>query len=283
VSIFVNPLQFNQSADFDSYPRPLDDDLGTCRSAGVDAVFAPTAATMYPPGFQTRVVPGELAERLEGPLRPGHFTGVTTVVTKLFGAVEPDTALFGEKDFQQLAIIRRMTVDLDLGIDIVGVPIVREHDGLARSSRNVRLTPDDRGAAVVLSTALRAGHAMYLAGERDAGDIRAGVVAAIAGEPRASVEYVEVIDATTLEPVDRVDAPSVIAVAAWFGDVRLIDNQLLDDRADGVGSPEVGVDVVEDSRPHDREHHPVEDRVGDHGRSQPAGEVGRHAERHPDA
>ena len=144
VTIFVNPLQFNLATDFDSYPRPIDDDLEVCRQAPVDAVYAPTAATMYSPGFQTHVEPGDLADRLEGPLRPGHFRGVTTVVTKLLGATQPDVALFGQKDFQQLAIIRRMVADLDLGIEIDGVPILRESDGLAMSSRNVRLTRHDR-------------------------------------------------------------------------------------------------------------------------------------------
>ncbi len=161
VTIFVNPLQFNQSTDFDSYPRPIDDDLAACDRAGVDAVYAPTAATMYTKGFQTHVDPGDLAERLEGPMRPGHFRGVTTVVTKLLGATAPDVAVFGRKDFQQLTIIRRMVADLDLGIEIVGIPIVREADGLAMSSRNARLTPPDRRAAVVLSSALAACEAAF--------------------------------------------------------------------------------------------------------------------------
>jgi pantoate--beta-alanine ligase len=227
VTIFVNPLQFNQAADFDAYPRPLDDDLDACSSAGVDAVYAPTAATMYPTGFQTHVVPGELADRLEGPRRPGHFRGVTTVVAKLFGATEPDVAIFGRKDYQQLAIIRRMVADLDRGIEIVGIPIVREPDGLALSSRNVRLTDDDRAAAVVLSRALTAGQESFIGGERDAGVVRDLVVARIEAEPRASLEYVEVVDATTLDPLGRLDRPAVALTAAWFGDVRLIDNIML--------------------------------------------------------
>src|SRR5687768_6080102 len=134
VTIFVNPIQFNQPTDFDKYPRPIDDDLARCRQAGVAAVYAPTGATMYPSGFQTHVEPGPLADRLEGPMRPGHFRGVTTVVTKLLAAVRPDTACFGQKDYQQLAIVRRMVTDLDLGVEIVGVPTVRERDGLAMSS-----------------------------------------------------------------------------------------------------------------------------------------------------
>ena len=152
VSIFVNPLQFDRADDFDTYPRPIDDDVARCTEVGVDAVYAPTAATMYPGGFETVVEPGPLGAVLEGAARPGHFRGVTTVVTKLFGAVRPDLAVFGEKDFQQLAIIRRMTTDLDLGIEIVGAPIVREPDGLAMSSRNSRLSLEDRARRAVRPT-----------------------------------------------------------------------------------------------------------------------------------
>ena len=229
VTIFVNPLQFNQSADFDSYPRPIDDDLATCERAGVDAVYAPTAAAMYPPGFQTHVELGDLAERLEGPMRPGHFRGVATVVTKLLAATRADVAAFGQKDFQQLAIIRQMVRDLDLGVEIVGVPIVREPDGLARSSRNVRLTADDRAAAVVLSRALRRAEERFRDGERDPGVLRSVVVDHVATEPRADLEYVEVVDSNTLRRTDRATPPTSILLAAWFGDVRLIDNVLLDE------------------------------------------------------
>lgn len=224
VTIFVNPLQFNQTADFDSYPRPIDDDLDRCRQAGVDVVYAPTAATMYSPEFQTHVEPGPLADRLEGPMRPGHFRGVVTVVAKLFGATQPTIAVFGRKDFQQLAILRRMTADLDMGIEIVGVPIVREPDGLARSSRNVLLAPDDRAAAVVLSRALRAAADAHARGEHDASALRRIATDRIGAEPRASLEYVELVDASTLESVERVDGRVVILTAAWFGVVRLIDN-----------------------------------------------------------
>ena len=144
VSIFVNPLQFNETADFDSYPRPIDEDVAACRRAGVAVVYAPTAAAMYPEHFQTRVVPGALAELMEGPMRPGHFEGVVTIVAKLFGAVRPDVAIFGQKDYQQLAIVTQMAADLDMGVDVVGHPIVRDADGVAQSSRNVRLTPQQR-------------------------------------------------------------------------------------------------------------------------------------------
>lgn len=224
VTIFVNPLQFNQHADFDAYPRPIDDDLTICEHLGVDAVYAPTAATMYPPGYQTHVETGPLAERLEGPMRPGHFRGVTTVVTKLFGATLPHLATFGRKDYQQLAIIRRMVADFDTGVEIVDVPIQREADGLAMSSRNVRLIAADRAAAVVLSQALFAARVMYDDGERDAERLRASVTETIDAEARARREYVEVVDATTLVPVDVLDEPAVVLTAAWFGDVRLIDN-----------------------------------------------------------
>lgn len=228
VTIFVNPLQFNQSADFDRYPRPIDDDLDACATAGVDAVYAPTAAEMYPPGFQTHVEPGDLADRLEGPMRPGHFRGVVTVVSKLLGAVRPDVAAFGQKDFQQLAIIRRMVRDLDLGVDIIGVPIVRERDGLALSSRNVRLTADDRAAAVVLSQALRRAVGAHAEGERDPMRLRAIVAELIAAQPRARLEYIEVVDSRTLEPVTDAGPATSILLAAWFGDVRLIDNVVLE-------------------------------------------------------
>ncbi len=229
VTIFVNPLQFNESADFDHYPRPIDDDLDTCRRAGVDAVYAPTAATMYPPGFQTHVEPGDLADRLEGPRRPGHFRGVTTVVTKLLNATLPDVAAFGQKDFQQLAIVRRLVRDLDLSVEVLGVPIVREPDGLALSSRNVRLAPDDRSAALVISRSLRDAADAFAAGERDAAVLRSVALDRIAAEPRADVEYVEVVDALSLEPGERAEPPACILTAVWFGDVRLIDNMLLDE------------------------------------------------------
>lgn len=224
VTIFVNPLQFNEASDLAAYPRPIDDDLAACRAAGVDAVYAPTAAVMYPAGFQTHVVPGPLADRLEGPMRPGHFRGVATVVTKLLGATLPHVAVFGRKDFQQLAVVRRLVADLDLGVEVVGVPIVREPDGLALSSRNVRLSADDRRAAVVLSQALRAAAAAHRDGEHDAETLKQLARREIGRESRASVEYVELVDPGTFEDVERADGAAVLLVAAWFGDVRLIDN-----------------------------------------------------------
>jgi len=227
VTIFVNPLQFNVSDDFDKYPRPIDDDVEACRAAGVDAVYAPTAAAMYPPGFQTHVEPGALADTLEGSSRPGHFRGVTTVVAKLFGAVQPDVAIFGRKDFQQLVIIRQMVADLDLGVAIVDVPTVRERDGLAISSRNQRLTAADRRAALCLYQALRTVEDAVAAGEHDAAHLESSARDRIAAEPRADLEYVHIVDPSTLAPVDVVKQPAVVLVAAHFGDVRLIDNLLL--------------------------------------------------------
>ena len=224
VSIFVNPLQFNRPDDFDRYPRPIDTDLEACRAAGVDAVYAPTAADMYPAGFQTHVEPGPLADPLEGAGRPGHFRGVTTVVAKLFGAMQPDFAVFGEKDFQQLAIIRRMVIDLDFDVEIVSVPTVREADGLAISSRNQRLTPDERRAAVCVSEALTIAADARRTGETDAGKLVALATDRVAAESLARLEYLGVVDPDTLESIDVVDRPAVMLAAVWFGDVRLIDN-----------------------------------------------------------
>ena len=230
VSIFVNPLQFNEAADFDGYPRPIDDDVAACERAGVAAVFAPTAAAMYPTGFQTRVVPGPLGDVMEGPNRPGHFEGVVTVVAKLFGAVRPHVAIFGQKDYQQLRIITQMAADLDLGIDIVGHPIVRDTDGLAKSSRNVRLAPMQRAAAIAVPRSLDAAIAAAAAGA-SVEEVVAAATNVVAHEPLASLEYVTVFSANELSEIDDLGAVrqgpgSVrIATAIWFGDVRLIDNR----------------------------------------------------------
>ena len=227
VTIFVNPLQFNRPDDFAAYPRPIDDDLALCAAHGVDAVYAPVAATMYPAGFQTHVVPGDLAEVLEGAQRPGHFRGVTTVVTKLFLAAEPDVAVFGQKDFQQLAIIGQMATDLDMGIEIIGMPTVREADGLAMSSRNRRLTPAQRAAAVCVPRSLEAVAAAHQAGERDADALVAIARDVVAAEPLARFEHLEIVDASTLRGGQLVGPSAVAVTAVWFGDVRLIDNRLL--------------------------------------------------------
>ena len=224
VSIFVNPLQFNRDDDFDKYPRPIDEDVDACRAADVAAVYAPTAAVMYPDHFQTHVEPGPLADSLEGSSRPGHFRGVATVVAKLFGAIQPDVAVFGQKDFQQLAIIRRMVTDLDMGIEIVGAPTVREPDGLAISSRNSRLGADDRRAAVCVVQALHLASAALEAGERDVARLLALATDRIVAEPRAKLDYLEIVDPVSLDPMIFIDAPATIVAAVWFGDVRLIDN-----------------------------------------------------------
>jgi pantoate--beta-alanine ligase len=229
VSLFVNPLQFGDQDDFTGYPRPADDDLRACATAGVDAVYAPSAASMYPSGFDTRVVPGALAASMEGSSRPGHFEGVATVITKLFAAVRPDVAVFGEKDFQQLAIIRRVVADLDLGVEIVGHPTVREPDGLALSSRNGRLTPTERHAAACLPHAIEAAIAAAAAGSSPV-EVQQAAQRVVDAEPLARLDYVTVFSADTLDTVPTFDPQRTsagnyrVALAAHLGDVRLIDN-----------------------------------------------------------
>ncbi|HKA86599.1 MAG TPA: pantoate--beta-alanine ligase [Haliangiales bacterium] len=225
LSIFVNPTQFGPNEDYARYPRDLAGDLDKARAAGVDLAFVPSAAAMYPRQPLTRVVVDKLTDGLCGPRRPGHFAGVATVVTKLFHIVAPHVAVFGEKDYQQLAVIRRMVADLDLGVEIVGVPIVREPDGLAMSSRNAYLTPEERGRALSLSRALAAAEARFGAGERDAARLVAAARDAIADGVR--VDYVELVDADTLQPVDAVARPALLALAAFVGKTRLIDNRVL--------------------------------------------------------
>jgi pantoate--beta-alanine ligase len=227
VSIFVNPMQFDRRDDFERYPRPIDDDVAACAGAGVDAVYAPHAAAMYPEGFQSAVEVGGLAEPLCGAGRPGHFRGVVTVVTKLFHAVRPDLAVFGEKDWQQLAVVRRMTADLDFGVEIVGVPTVREADGLALSSRNRLLAAEDRAAARCVPRALAAAAVARDAGERRAAALVGAATAVLAAEPRARLEYAEIRDPDSLEAVEEAAAPVLLALAVWVGGVRLIDNRVL--------------------------------------------------------
>jgi pantoate--beta-alanine ligase len=227
VSVFVNPIQFDRRDDFERYPRALDEDAAVSAAAGAAALFAPSAAAMYPEGFQTAVEVGRLTEPLCGRVRPGHFRGVTTVVTKLFHCVRPHVAVFGEKDFQQLAVVRRMTADLDFSIEIVGVPTVREADGLALSSRNRRLGRADREAARCVPRALAAAAAAVAAGEVRPAAILTRAQAEIAAEPRARLEYAELRDPDTLEEVAEVAAPALLALVVWVGGVRLIDNRLL--------------------------------------------------------
>jgi pantoate--beta-alanine ligase len=223
VTIFVNPLQFGPNEDFDRYPRTLDSDLEVCRRAGVDLVFAPARGEIYPQGEPTvRVSPGALGERLEGASRPGFFHGVLTVVLKLLHLVRPDLAFFGEKDYQQLALIRRMVRDLDLDVKIVGVPTIREPDGLALSSRNRYLSDEDRKAALSLCAALRAGAGAAEAGLGGAAALAAARQAFADGTPGARLDYLVLTD-PDLEPVPLA-GPGRMLVAAWVGNTRLIDN-----------------------------------------------------------
>ncbi|MEH0982754.1 pantoate--beta-alanine ligase [Micromonospora sp. CPCC 205556] len=223
VTIFVNPLQFGPNEDFDRYPRTLDDDLEICRRAGADVVFAPSATDMYPDGQPlVRVNPGQLGEDLEGQSRPGFFHGVLTVVMKLLQLTRPDLAFFGEKDYQQLTLVRRMARDLDVPVEVVGVPTVREPDGLALSSRNRYLSPDERRSALGLSAALRAGAAVADEG-RDAGEVLAAAHRAFgAAAPGAQLDYLVLTD-PDLEP-GPVAGPARLLIAAWVGGTRLIDN-----------------------------------------------------------
>jgi pantoate--beta-alanine ligase len=224
MSLFVNPTQFGAGEDLDRYPRDLDRDLHLAGDAGVDAVFHPQPDEMYDPGYCTWVDVEGLADRLCGARRPGHFRAVATVVTKLFGLCRPERAYFGQKDAQQALVIRRMAADLDLGVDVVVCPIVREPDGLAMSSRNVYLTPAERTQAAMLYRALREAEAAIAAGGRDAGVVRATVLSALAEAPLGRVDYVEVVAAEDLRPVDVIAGEVLVALAVRFGTSRLIDN-----------------------------------------------------------
>jgi pantoate--beta-alanine ligase len=226
-SIFVNPAQFGPGEDLAKYPRSLAKDLARLDAEGVDLVFAPEAASVYPPGFQTWVVPGPLAEPLEGARRPGHFRGVLTVVSKLFHVIEPDRAYFGQKDAQQAILIRRMAADLDFSVGIVVCPIVRERDGLALSSRNDYLTPEERHAAPVLFRSLRAVSAAWGAGERGGERLRETARAVLATEPLAAPDYVSAADPETLAEIGTATGPALVSMAVRFGSTRLLDNILL--------------------------------------------------------
>ncbi len=220
-SIFVNPAQFAPHEDFDKYPRTFEKDLEISADAGVVAVYAPKASGMYPPDFSTHVLVGGVSEGLCGGSRPHFYRGVATVVAKLFNAVEPDRAYFGQKDAQQTAVIRRMVRDLDMGLEIVEMPIVREADGLAMSSRNRYLSPGERTRALCLSRSLFAARDALEAGERDAARIKALVRGGMAG---VNIDYVELVDGVDMKPVDTVDGPVLLAVAAFLESARLIDN-----------------------------------------------------------
>jgi pantoate--beta-alanine ligase len=226
-SIFVNPTQFGVGEDFDAYPRDLERDAAIAAAAGVDIIFAPRASTMYPAGYQTWVDVEQLTRPLCGASRPGHFRGVTTVVTKLLNAVCPDVALFGKKDYQQLAVIRRMVADLNMGVEIVGMPIIREADGLALSSRNSYLTVDERRAALCLHRAVTRSRELYRNGERAVPVLLKDVRETLAAEPMAVVDYADFRDGKTLEEVMTADDGTLLALAVRIGKTRLIDNGLM--------------------------------------------------------
>jgi len=227
VSLFVNPLQFGPKEDYGRYPRSFEQDCALLEAEGVELLFAPSVEEMYPAGAVTYVTVEGLSERLCGRSRPGHFRGVTTVVSKLFHIVEPDAAFFGQKDAAQSSILRRMVRDLDLPIAMVICPIVREADGLAMSSRNLYLTAEQRRAATVLFRALERVRELAEAGERGSLALAAAALKVLASEPEVRVDYVEVVDNDTLEPVAEVSRGALVAVAAYLGETRLIDNILL--------------------------------------------------------
>jgi len=227
VSIFVNPTQFGPSEDLSKYPRNLERDLALLEAAGADLVWTPTPEVMYPPGFSSWVEVEGLTKPLEGAARPGHFRGVTTVVAKLFNAVQPQRAYFGQKDAQQAAVIRKMTRDLNFPIEVIVCPTVRETDGLAMSSRNSYLSPEERQAATILFRALTAAKAAYERGERDAESLRQVMAATLASEPRAQMQYVSVADYDTLEELQTVTGRTLLSMAVYLGKTRLIDNFVL--------------------------------------------------------
>jgi pantoate--beta-alanine ligase len=227
VSIFVNPKQFNNPEDLEKYPRDMDRDLSLLEKEGVDMVWTPTPEIMYPPGYQTYVDVHQVTRFLEGASRPGHFRGVSTVVSKLFNVFQPTRAYFGQKDAQQVVVIRRMVKDLDFNLQVVVCPTVREKDGLAMSSRNVRLTPDHRRQAVCLNAALSAGAKLIRSGTRDAESVRKTMRDIISEAPSARIDYVSVADLESLEELDAIDNGALLSLAVYFGNVRLIDNVFL--------------------------------------------------------
>lgn len=224
VSVFVNPTQFGPNEDFESYPRDMDKDSALCEAAGASLIFHPEPSEMYLDGYSTFVDMSTLTGGLCGKTRPIHFRGVCTVVSKLFNIVTPDRAYFGQKDAQQLAVIRHMVRDLNFGIEIVGCPIIREEDGLAKSSRNTYLNAEERAAATILSKALKEGKAALESGERDAAKVKQIVTDKINSEKLSKIDYVEIVDWNNLEPVEKVTADVLCAVAVYIGKTRLIDN-----------------------------------------------------------
>ena len=234
VSIFVNPTQFGVNEDLDSYPRDMERDMRIALQAGVDVIFAPKAADMYPKGYQSYLNVEELTTHLCGASRPGHFRGVTTVVAKLFNIVSPKLALFGKKDFQQLAVIRRMVRDFNMDLEIVGMPIVRESDGLAMSSRNAKLDPVQRERALCLSRSMAAARQAFRGGERKVRALRDSALSVIEAESGAELDYLEFRDPDSLVPLEEADERTLLALAVRVGAVRLIDNTILgEDQANG--------------------------------------------------
>ncbi len=227
LSIFVNPTQFGQGEDFDDYPRDLERDSELAKQAGVDVIFAPEASEMYPKGFATYVDVVGITATLCGASRPGHFRGVTTVVSKLFNIIRPQIALFGSKDFQQLAVIRLMVLDQNIPVKIIGMPIFREEDGLAMSSRNLYLTEDQRQQSLVLSQAITGARRLVAGGETDCEKIIARIDKLVGGKPDACVDYIKICHRLTLAEQQQVDADSVLLLAVYIGQTRLIDNGLL--------------------------------------------------------
>jgi len=228
VSIYVNPTQFGPREDFGAYPRDLNRDLELLRGGGVDIVFVPSDDEMYPPEFSSWVDVGKITERLEGTSRPGHFRGVATVVAKLFNIVQPSRAYFGQKDAQQVMVIKRMVVDLNMGTEVVVVPTVRESDGLAMSSRNIYLSPRERRAATILFKALTLARQLGRGGGKDAEEIRRQMTALIQKEPLAQIAYASIADAETLEELNLIDRPALASLAVRIGKTRLIDNMPLE-------------------------------------------------------
>ena len=230
VSIFVNPTQFGPNEDYAAYPRTFDEDCRKLEEAGVDLVFAPAPETMYPSGNTTSVDPGEIATRLDGASRPGHFRGVATIVTRLFNIVHPDRAYFGQKDAAQVAVLRHVVRDLNLPVELAVCPIVREPDGLAMSSRNRYLTPPERKRALVLQKALTAAQDIAQSGETSAEALRQAMRKFFPGDPHLRLDYAEVVHPDTLVPMEDISAGALVAIAAWVGTTRLIDNLVLPSR-----------------------------------------------------
>lgn len=228
VSVFVNPMQFGPTEDLESYPRDMDRDAALCEKAGASLIFHPEPEVMYDDNFSSFVDMNTLTGGLCGKTRPIHFRGVCTVVAKLFNIVTPDRAYFGQKDAQQLAVIRHMVNDLSFGIEIVGCPIIREEDGLAKSSRNTYLSEDERKAALVLSRSLKEGRKLVDDGEKDAAKVKKTITDIIEKEALAKIDYVEVVDWNTLEPVEKIDGPVLTAIAVYIGKTRLIDNFIVE-------------------------------------------------------